>query len=244
MSRISNVIVFDIETSPLPESELFAKFDPKFEVSSSLKEPTPNRSLKDAAKVEANLAEVAEKRKAWLEDCATDLHQQKQDWIAQGALRAERGQILAFGYRAFIPNETTSVFQAIHGQNEVAVLSEILNVFHHYRNYTFAGFNILDFDLPFIRRRLIANRMPCPFYNRSDKWKPWTVTTYDAMKDWACGVYGDRIKLDDLARGLGIGCKNGSGADFAELYYRDPSAALEYLENDIDLTCGVVEAMI
>jgi len=109
---------------------------------------------------------------------------------------------------------------------------------------TVCGFNILGFDLPFIRRRCIILGIPFEFYNRENKWQPWAFSTYDAMLDWQCGNYRDaNISLDTLSRALGVGKKTGSGADFAKLYAEDRDAALAYLRNDVLLTDAVCERM-
>lgn len=234
-------ICFDIETGPLPEDELFQKFDPQFEVSAELlkREPMPHKGLKDPDKVAANLIEVEEKHKAWEMECEMNLIQQRQDWINQGALRAERGKLLAFGY-----STDGREVKIIHGHDEKRVLSDVIGLIRLHKNDTFCGFNIINFDLPFIRRRCIVNGIRFPFYSRSDKWKPWIIDLYDAMDDWGCRVYGDRVKLDDLARGLGAGKKNGDGAGFAELYNTNQAAALDYLGNDILITYRVCERML
>ena len=58
------------------------------------------------------------------------------------------------------------------------------------------------------------------------------------MVAWGCGAYGPegRISLDNFAKYLGVGQKNGSGEHFAELYKVNEKEALEYLENDLILT--------
>ena len=63
-------IVFDIETSGLPEADQLETFQPVFE---------PDARLKDAAKIEAS---ITEKREAWLETAA---------------LHAERSRVLCIG---------------------------------------------------------------------------------------------------------------------------------------------------
>lgn len=240
---LSNHLIFDIETGPLPEDELFPKFNPSFDVSGEIlkKEPTPHRGLKDPEKVSANLLEVESKRKEWSMECEMNIQEQRDAWIQQGALRAERGKLIAFGFQA---DEVVQLLHEADYVDEKYLLETVIDVIHDYKTCVFAGFNILNFDLPFIRRRCIVNGIKFPFYDRKDKWKPWTIQTYDAMVDWGCGVYGDRIKLDDLARGLGCGAKNGDGAQFHELYKTDRAAALDYLRNDIKISVAVIERIL
>ena len=67
---------------------------------------------------------------------------------------------------------------------------------------------------------------------------------YDAMIDWASGDRRNTISLDNIARALGVGKKNGSGADFAATYATDKPKAIAYLKNDIALTRGVCQKMM
>lgn len=246
---INKLLALDCETGPLPEEELMAKFDPEFHPSASLKEPTINRSLKDPEKVEANRLEVEERRRKWESDIADDLALQRQDWIQDGALKAERGRLLAFGWKwrnqGVIGD--TAMIHLEQFESEAKFLEAIIDKLSGAKSKGFvvAGFNLIDFDLPFIRRRCIINGVKFPFYDRWEKWKPWTLEIYDAMKDWASGEWGRRISLDDLARGMECGQKNGDGALFHQLYFSDKrEEALDYLANDVDMTYNVCERML
>ena len=50
--------------------------------------------------------------------------------------------------------------------------------------------------------------------------------------------------IEDLAKLLKVGQKNGDGAMFAELYKQDESKALDYLRNDLSLTRAVAERLL
>lgn len=214
---MNNTIVFDIETAPAKsDDELLKQFEPKFE---------PNGTLKDPIKI------------------ASDLAQKRIAWLAESALHAELGKILAIGYK-----KKDTEIKLIHGEDEGVLLQEWIRVMGRHAKDIFAGFNILDFDLPFIRRRCFINRIVFPFYSRSDKWKPWTFPVYDAMADWASGAYkrdkGAQISLNNLSRGLGIGGKDtGIGARFSEVYRENQEEALAYLEHDVRITWEVCRRM-
>lgn len=174
------------------------------------------------------------------EKIAADIDAKASAWIEDSPLRAERGQVLAIGY-SFNGKDV----QISSGDDE----SEILRCFTqmlatHSDKLTFAGFNILCFDLPFIRRRCVILGIPFPYYNQRDKWNPWKFETYDAMVDWQSGNRQDSISLDKLARGLGVGKKNGNGAMFHKLLKTDPGAAMGYLENDVLTTYAVCEKLL
>ncbi len=51
------------------------------------------------------------------------------------------------------------------------------------------------------------------------------------------------VRLDSIARHLGVGAKNGDGKAFAELWRSDRKQAESYLRNDIELTALVANAL-
>jgi len=74
----------------------------------------------------------------------------------------------------------------------------------------FIGHNILGFDLPFIWRRAVINRVrPPTWFPGPASLKPWGDTVDDTMLMWA-GQRGT-ISLDNLCRALGIETKEETG---------------------------------
>lgn len=203
-------ITFDIETGPLPASVLIERFNPTFEAAKNIKDP---------------------------DKIAADIAAKKAEWLDKSALHAERGEILAIGYKV-----NDQPIEIIEGE-EPGLLIAWLSVMNNRKSHVFHGFNILDFDLPFIRRRCVINGIRFPFYDSGDKWKPWKVATYDAMKDWCFGNYREFVSLNTVARALGVGVKNGSGDMFHELYKTDKEKARDYLRNDVQLTYDVCERL-
>ena len=175
------------------------------------------------------------------EKIAADLATKRQSWLDESALRAERGRILCIG--AMKPGGNQVV---ISEGDEDAILRRFITTVEAYKGATFCGFNIMGFDLPFIRRRCIINGIPFPFYNRSDKWKPWMFKTYDPMIDWQCGDYkAPYIGLVTLAKALGIPAEDdGIGAKFGETWRTNKPAALAHCVRDVELCAKVCERML
>jgi len=103
------------------------------------------------------------------------------------------------------------------------------------------GFNIFNFDLPFLilRSMKLGVAVP-PCFNPGDRWVKWD-RFIDVMNFWTLGRREERISLDKFARFLGVGKKEGSGKDFAALLATDRAKASEYLENDLKLTKLIYE---
>lgn len=207
-------LTFDLETRALPEGELLLRFNPVFE---------PKRTLVDPNKIKA------------------DVLAKRQDWLDESTKRAERSQILALGFTT----DGGETITCLHGENEIdAILRPFISVLETHPVLEVSGFNILDFDLPFFRRRCLINRIPFPFYDASNKWHPWTFKTFDAMVDWQSGNRRDPfISLDTLAKALGIEGKSGDWREFVKLYETDREKALDYVRSDVRTTAKVVEAM-
>jgi uncharacterized protein YprB with RNaseH-like and TPR domain len=104
-----------------------------------------------------------------------------------------------------------------------------------------AGFNIFQFDLPFLIRRSWKHRVPVPLGLRRGRY--WNDELIDLREVWQVGDRMARGSLDAIAKHLGVGEKNGDGAEFAKLWATDRTRALAYLQNDVGLTARVAGAL-
>lgn len=167
------------------------------------------------------------------EKIRADIEAKKQAWREGAALSAITGQVLAIGV---LINDKFESW--IGPEKDILELfwSEWIGV--RQTQVEFVGFNILGFDLPFMVRRSWHHRVEVPHDLRSNG-RYWHPRFIDLRELWQFGDRQAAGKLDDLAKHLGVGAKNGSGADFARLLESDRAAAIAYLENDIRLTAAV-----
>ena len=212
-----NTIIFDIETAPLPESELAAlvpPFDPA-EVRTG--------NLKDPEKIAAKLAEAEANH--------------RRDFFDRAALDPLTGRVLAIGLL------DQGGFHILDNDNEAAVLREFWTFCRGEmgRINQMVGFNTHLFDLPFLIRRSWKHRVPVPVGLRRGRY--WADQMIDLRDAWQMGDRQARGSLDAIAKHLGIGSKNGSGAEFAKLWQSDRAKAVEYLRNDLDLTAKLAEVL-
>ena len=212
-----NTIIFDIETAPLPESELAAlvpPFDPA-EVKTG--------NLKDPDKIAAKLAEAEANH--------------RRDFFERAALDPLTGRVLAIGLL------DQGGFRILDNDNEPAVLREFWSVCRGEmgRLNQLVGFNSLLFDLPFLIRRSWKHRVPVPVGLRRGRY--WADQMIDLRDAWQMGDRQARGSLDAIAKHLGIGAKTGNGADFAKLWQSDRAKAVEYLRNDLELTAKLAEVL-
>jgi len=126
-------IYFDIETSPLPETDI-AHLAPKFEAPANYKDPD---------KIAANLAE------------------QKAAWLLRGALSPLTGTVVAIG--VIQSGQIFPMLASDEGQNESILIARFWELYRAERERSlFIGFNIKRFDLPFLIKRSWKIGLPLP----------------------------------------------------------------------------------
>jgi DNA polymerase elongation subunit (family B) len=104
------------------------------------------------------------------------------------------------------------------------------------RNF-FCGHNIREFDLPFICRRILINRMELPeMFDLSGK-RPWQMEDIDTMQLWKFGDYKSYTSLKLLAEIFGIPTPKDDidGKDVCRVYWQDKNLPriVEYCQKDV-----------
>lgn len=203
-------IFFDIETAPLSEEKIKA-IAPKFKA--------PKNYKSDEALARYETEALA-------------------SFIADGALHAQTGRVMAIGYA--IGDDTPVVMYDQDGTKEASILRnfwKLITDSSGVMTRKVIGFNSVNFDVPFLIRRSWINGVDVP-PTIMHRYGPRVVLNdlfKDVMLEWSCGTM-DRIKLDTLAKTLGVGSKNGDGALFHIVAQEDYSKAMDYLFNDVEIT--------
>ena len=230
---------FDIETGPLAESELstlLPPFDPAEVKTGNLKDPA--KIMEKIAEAEAN---------------------HRRDFFDKAALDPITGRVVAIGVLAdghqADGHQTDShhegcqrdyaegEFFIIGHEDEARTLTEFWKLVRGEmgRINPLIGFNIFNFDLPFLIKRSWKLRVPVPFGLRRGRY--WSDQICDLRECWQLGDRQAKGSLDAIARHLGVGCKNGDGKAFAELWATDRAKAEAYLRNDVELTAKVADVL-
>jgi uncharacterized protein YprB with RNaseH-like and TPR domain len=216
---MKQTILFDVETGPLPESELAAllpPFDPA-EVKVG--------NLKDPEKIAAKIAEAEANH--------------RRDFFENAALDPLSGRVVAIG----MLRQDTREFVAVGHEDEARTLAEFWSACRAeiVHGSQLVGFNIFQFDLPFLLRRSWKHRVLVPLGLRRGRY--WCEHLGDLREIWQCGDRMARGSLDSIAKHLGVGEKTGEGNDFAKLWATDRQQAIAYLRNDLELTAKIAEAL-
>lgn len=242
------MLVFDIETGPLPDEELRKRVDPfeapqhpgQFDESS-----VKLGNLKDAEKIRQKIDEAKQKHAESVAKYEADVTAARSAWWGNAVSRAPlsplTGRIVAIGYL-----NTGSGAVALDIQDdEQAMIQRWFTQYKKCRdlNRKMAGHNINSFDVPFIVRRawLLGCDVPQTILDRG---RYLDSTFVDTMQLWGVGNR-EPVKLDVVAQAFGVGGKPDgvNGAMFAGLLKTDRPTAEKYLENDLQMTAAVAQRM-
>lgn len=200
-------LYFDIETGPLPPEEL-----------SLMVEPFDPENVKFG-----NLKDV-EKRRLKVEEDRVEFEQKQ---IEQAALDPLTGRVLAIGIMC------DGRFEALKHDEEADLLWGFWDMCFPTKEHI--GFNIYQFDLPFLIRRSWKHGIKVPGYLRQGRY--WNRDRFIDLRDeW---TFGDKQakytkgSLDTISRHLGMTPKEGSGKDFHIWWNSDRDKAIAYLKEDL-----------
>ena len=209
------MIFFDIETAPLMASEMNERM-PTFK---------PRANLKDEAKIEAD---IKEKREKFFDDAA---------------LSPFTGRVCAYGYASGEDKKVTLVHYNGREEDEKAILTKFWNLYVNTED-TFVGFNINNFDLPFLIRRSYVHDLTMPRDIYNPVYRRYGSRFIDMMDYWRLTNHQERISLSNFAVHVGLTPKEENGAFFHEWIKGnedDVKKAEDYLTNDVELKRSVYQ---
>jgi hypothetical protein len=254
------VIVFDIETGPLPLSVLrdtMPSFDIRTVPHPGVFDPGSVKlgNIKDAALIAKKIEEAKAKHEEFVANYPAEVAKAEQShWLEiaeRGALSAVTGQVAAIGYRSA---KGVLLHAAIGELSEKDIITYFWNSFLSTRKQgrLLVGFNIKGFDIPFLCQRswILGVDVPDAVFTQTG----YVSTTFvDLQERWKAG---NRFNgqtgfgtLDTICRACGLPGKpdDCKGADFARMLWseseEDQQAALGYLKNDLEMTYALAERL-
>jgi hypothetical protein len=249
------ILVYDIETMPAPEEDIRiffreekiklpkhpGNFDPQKVKYGNIKDPK-----KKDEKLQAEMAKHRQALASYIQDCEQAKKDAWDEFVAGAALSPTIGRVLAIGY-GLVTKDGLVYCLDIDEENERNLLRRHWAIAAPVgaRGGKLVSFNGHRFDYPFLRRRSWA-------YDDVDA--PCLITKYRKMEDFCVdaleeyrtgGGWNENIKLDDLAKMMGLGGKTEgmTGDLFYETWKTDPEKALDYLARDVELTYLVAQRM-
>lgn len=178
------------------------------------------------------------------------LNQKQELYEAYGSFYPEFGRVLCCGLGAYTPNgeERTNIISLSNSENEKDVLKKIADIFikAEKSGKILAGWNIKNFDIPFLVKRMIINEIEVPNNLRMYDKKPWDVKLLELTEIWSSNKFGDYSTLDSASSALGLETsKNGlvNGMNVAEVFYSGHGITPidEYCLRDVKITMEVAK---
>jgi hypothetical protein len=155
-------------------------------------------------------------------EAALDLQECDDKDFRRLALKAEKGRVLCIG--VIVEEDGAVKHQGVFGRDratglfhldEAKTLRSFWNLIGEVREGAslLIGHNVLDFDLPFLVKRSIINRVkPSPISFRRYRNSP----IYDTMWEWS--LWSHRISLKDVADAIGVCSSKEEGIDGSLVY--------------------------
>lgn len=247
------MVVFDIETGALPLEKLKEICDP-FDVASLGVHPggfDPKSvklgNIKDQAKIDEKIEACRVKHQEAVADFEKKMKTGEADYWSNlqstAAFSAMRAEVLAIGYYG----KQSQIDHQTEERSEADLLVQFWAMYSKCRSSSrkMVGFNIREFDLPFLMQRSWINQVDVPASVMNGRYLDGLFL--DLRDVWRAGVTRLEGSLDSISRAFGIGQKpeGTTGADFGRLF-RDLEQrylAIEYLSNDLVMTKAMAERM-
>ncbi len=178
-----------------------------------------------------------------------------QSFCEKAGIYAEFSKVvcISLGYFVVKDNEINSLkVKSFYSNIELEVLQAVSDVLNtHYNNPDqdhLCGHNIKEFDVPFLCRRLLINRLPLPKLIDVGGAKPWQTRQFiDTLQLWKFGDYKNYTSLDLIASALDLPSPKTEmdGSDVRDMYYehKDLDKIVRYCEQDVCTTARVYLAL-
>lgn len=168
---------------------------------------------------------------------------EEEQYFNHAGIYAEFGKVICIVLGIFKQEKDGLTFRikTIAGDDERNVLmqfSELLGKHYHKPDrFQFCGHNIREFDIPYLSRRFLVNRLPLPSMLDISGKKPWEVNMIDTLQHWRFGDVKHYTSLKLLALILGIESPKDDmeGKDVGRVYWKekDLPRIIQYCRRDV-----------
>jgi 3'-5' exonuclease len=176
---------------------------------------------------------------------ADDLYQER------AGIMAEFGKIICISAGFFYPqtgDEYAFKVKSVAGDAEQKVLLDFFEMAEKFYkkkpNFSFAGHNIREFDIPFICRRSLVNGVNIPPFLQFSGKKPWEVNMVDTLQYWKFGDFKNYTSLSLLSAVLGVPTPKDDidGSMVRHVYYEEKNLTriVEYCQKDVVAVANVI----
>lgn len=170
---------------------------------------------------------------------------------ARAGIYSEFGKIVCIsaGHISETKGKRQFNVRSFYGDDEKLLLQEfndIVNVFFRKKRWMICTHNGQEFDIPYIARRSIINKISLPKVFCIGGMKPWEISKHfiDTMQLWRFGDYKRYTSLELLCNVLDIPSPKNDidGSDINDVYWKekDLKRIVKYCQFDILATANVL----
>ncbi|MBL7788491.1 MAG: ribonuclease H-like domain-containing protein [Chitinophagales bacterium] len=157
---------------------------------------------------------------------------------SKAAIFAEYGKIICISIGYYNKASDAYRIKSFAGENEKILLEDFKTFCNNLKkNYVFCGHNIKEFDIPYLCRRFLINRISIPSLLDFQDKKPWEVELIDTLQLWKFGDYKNYTSLETLTTIFNIPTPkadiDGSQVGRVYWYENDINRIVEYCQNDV-----------
>lgn len=207
-------------------------------------------TLSELKEKDEHLAELWVKRCKWLQKQIEpgESSDPSDLWLNKSSLHPEFGKVVCVSFGLFTP-EGTEKIMSFYGDNEKEILEKSNKVLANTRmkGNKLAGQNIKNFDVPYLGKRMLINKItPDPIIQMWNK-KPWESQFLDLAEVFAFGAWGQTFSsLDLISHVLGVPTSkdNMEGSQVHSYYWEGKSESIkDYCEQDVVCTMKCFERL-
>ncbi|MCB0515056.1 MAG: hypothetical protein R2798_09570 [Chitinophagales bacterium] len=163
---------------------------------------------------------------------------------AKAGIYAEFGKIIGISVGMFFKKSTTDLglrIKTFCEASEKETLTQFADLVENslasFKQLTFCGHNLREFDIPFVSRRLCVHRLPLPQKMDIQNVKPWEAPLIDTIYHWRFTAFKHYVSLPLLAQTLEIPISSQylSEKDIHDYFWQlnDTNSIVQQSKNDV-----------
>lgn len=166
-------------------------------------------------------------------------------YIEKAPLFPEYGKIICMSFGLFTENEEKKIMTLIEDDEEILLkrISKIINRSNDTKRIL-CGFNIKNFDLPFIIKKMHKYNIDLPLNINYVGLKPWEILIKDISEIWK-GLGRSSASLEEVAYELETNSPSIIGGEKVHEYYwnNNKDIIIKKCEMDVDATIKIAEKL-
>lgn len=173
----------------------------------------------------------------------SELHNPAIVFEEKAAIYAEFGKVIVIGLGYIYENEQKEYclkVKSLFGHDEKQLLQDfcdLINAKFGQQNLQLVAHNGLEFDFPYLCRRMIINKIAIPKVLQVQGKKPWEITHIDTLELWKFGDRKNYTSLELLASCLDVPTSktdlDGSKVNYTYYIEKNLSKIANYCSRDV-----------